>query len=106
MLVCAQLMSLRYFVSRQFHQIAPIGRLDANNFEDASSATPMGQERDESICERKRTKTVVFRAQFLLQIDTHSPGRFRVNDSFSNLPEFAQAFDVPDGSPSDKRVQT
>jgi predicted metalloendopeptidase len=45
-------------------------------------------------------------AQFLLQIDTHSPGKFRVNDSFSNLPEFAQAFDVPDGSPSDKRVQT
>jgi|SRR6267154_5077388 hypothetical protein len=35
-------MSLRYFVSRQFHQIAPIGRLDANNFEDASSATPNG----------------------------------------------------------------
>ena len=37
-------MSLRYFVSRQFHQIAPIGRLDANNFEDASSATLGGTE--------------------------------------------------------------
>jgi putative endopeptidase len=34
-----------------------------------------------------------------LQIDPHSPGKFRVNGPFSNLPEFAHAFDVPNGSP-------
>jgi putative endopeptidase len=47
--------------------------------------------------------------RLLLQIDPHSPGKFRVNGPFSNLPEFAHAFDVPDGSPMvrppDERVQ-
>lgn len=44
-----------------------------------------------------------------LQIDPHSPGKFRVNGPFSNLPEFAHAFDLADGSamvrPPDQQVQ-
>jgi putative endopeptidase len=44
-----------------------------------------------------------------LQIDPHSPPKFRVNGPLSNLPEFAHAFDVPDGNPMvrplDERVQ-
>jgi putative endopeptidase len=47
--------------------------------------------------------------RLLLQIDPHSPEKFRVNGPFSNLPEFAHAFGVPDGSPMirppDERVQ-
>ena len=47
--------------------------------------------------------------RLMLQIDPHSPPKFRVNGPFSNLPEFAHAFDVPDGSsmvrPPDERVQ-
>jgi putative endopeptidase len=47
--------------------------------------------------------------RLLLQIDPHSPAKFRVNGPFSNLPEFAQAFDVPEGSPmvrpTDERVK-
>jgi putative endopeptidase len=47
--------------------------------------------------------------RLLLQIDPHSPGKFRVNGPFSNLPEFARAFDVTDGSPMirspEERVQ-
>ncbi len=47
--------------------------------------------------------------RLLLQIDPHSPGKFRVNGPFSNLPEFAHDFQVPDGSPMvrppDERVQ-
>jgi putative endopeptidase len=47
--------------------------------------------------------------RLLLQIDPHSPGKFRVNGPFSNLREFAHAFDIPDGSPMvrppDERVQ-
>jgi putative endopeptidase len=47
--------------------------------------------------------------RLLLQIDPHSPAKFRVNGPFSNLPEFAQAFGAADGSPmvrpSDERVQ-
>jgi putative endopeptidase len=47
--------------------------------------------------------------RLFLQIDPHSPGKFRVNGPFSNLPEFAHAFEVPDGSPMvrppDERVQ-
>jgi predicted metalloendopeptidase len=43
-----------------------------------------------------------------LNVDPHSPGHFRVNGPLSNLPEFAKAFNVPDGSPmvrtADKRV--
>lgn len=39
--------------------------------------------------------------RLLLQIDPHSPGKFRVNGPFSNRPEFARAFDVADGSAID-----
>jgi putative endopeptidase len=43
-----------------------------------------------------------------LNTDPHSPARYRVNGPFSNLPEFAKAFNIPDGSPmvrpADKRV--
>ena len=43
-----------------------------------------------------------------LNTDPHSPGHFRVNGPLSDLPEFAKAFNVPDGSPmvrpADKRV--
>src|SRR5438128_743961 len=43
-----------------------------------------------------------------LNTDPHSPAQFRVNGPLSNLPEFRQAFNIPDGSPmarpADKRV--
>jgi putative endopeptidase len=43
-----------------------------------------------------------------LNTDPHSPGHFRVNGPLSDLPEFAKAFNVPDGSPmvrpADKRA--
>lgn len=43
-----------------------------------------------------------------LKMDPHSPGHFRVNGPCSDLPEFAKAFNIPDGSPmirpADKRV--
>src|SRR3984893_1194647 len=43
-----------------------------------------------------------------LNTDPHSPGHFRVNGPLSDLPEFAKAFNIPDGSPmvrpADKRV--
>ncbi len=43
-----------------------------------------------------------------IMMDPHSPGEFRCNGPLSNMPEFAQAFDVPEGSkmvrPSDKRA--
>jgi len=43
-----------------------------------------------------------------LTTDPHSPARFRVDGPLSNLPEFQQAFSIPDGSPmvraADKRV--
>jgi putative endopeptidase len=48
-------------------------------------------------------------SRLLLQIDPHSPAKFRVNGPFSNLPEFSRAFDIPDGSPmvrpTEERVQ-
>lgn len=34
-----------------------------------------------------------------VQTDPHSPVKFRVNGTLSNMPEFFQAFDVPEGSP-------
>jgi putative endopeptidase len=44
-----------------------------------------------------------------LNIDPHSPARFRVDGPLSNLPEFQKAFNIPDGSPmvraADKRVK-
>src|SRR5215470_3508573 len=43
-----------------------------------------------------------------LNVDPHSPGHFRVNGPLSDLPEFAKAFNIPDGSPmvrpAEKRV--
>ena len=43
-----------------------------------------------------------------LNTDPHSPAQFRVNGPLSDLPEFAKAFNAPDGSPmvrpADKRV--
>jgi predicted metalloendopeptidase len=40
--------------------------------------------------------------------DPHSPTRYRCNGAISNMPEFAKAFNIPDGSPmirpADKRV--
>src|SRR5882724_522032 len=43
-----------------------------------------------------------------LNTDPHSPAQYRVNGPLSDLPEFAKAYDVPDGSPmvrpADKRV--
>jgi putative endopeptidase len=31
--------------------------------------------------------------------DPHSPARFRVNGPVSNLPEFYEAFNIPEGAP-------
>jgi predicted metalloendopeptidase len=43
-----------------------------------------------------------------LNTDPHSPAHYRVNGPLSDLPEFAKAFHIPDGSPmirpADKRV--
>ena len=38
-------------------------------------------------------------ATLLVNIDPHSPSRFRVNGPLANLPDFAAAFDIADGSP-------
>lgn len=37
-------------------------------------------------------------ARLLVNIDPHSPARFRVNAPLSNTPAFAEAFDIPEGS--------
>ena len=38
-------------------------------------------------------------AKLLIQVDPHSPGKFRANGPLSNLPEFARAFQIPNNSP-------
>jgi putative endopeptidase len=45
--------------------------------------------------ERERPEAI----RLLVNTDPHSPARFRVNGSLSNLDEFAAAFDVPEGAP-------
>lgn len=42
-----------------------------------------------------RPETLMLR----LKTDPHSPGKYRVNGPFSNLPEFWEAFNVKDGDP-------
>lgn len=37
--------------------------------------------------------------RMLAQVDPHSPPRFRVNGSLTNVPEFAEAFQCPVGTP-------
>jgi putative endopeptidase len=34
-----------------------------------------------------------------INTDPHSPGRWRVNGPFSNMPEFAEAWGAKDGDP-------
>ncbi len=38
-------------------------------------------------------------ARLLVNVDPHSPARYRVNGPLANLPQFAVAFDVPEGQP-------
>jgi len=38
-------------------------------------------------------------ARLLVNVDPHSPARYRVNGPLANLPQFAAAFDVAEGSP-------
>jgi len=38
-------------------------------------------------------------ARLLVNVDPHSPARYRVNGPLANLPAFAEAFDVAEGSP-------
>jgi predicted metalloendopeptidase len=38
-------------------------------------------------------------ATLLVNVDPHSPARYRVNGPLANLPTFAAAFQVPEGSP-------
>jgi predicted metalloendopeptidase len=35
----------------------------------------------------------------LVNVDVHAPARFRVNGPLSNVPAFAAAFAIPDGTP-------
>ncbi|HEX4965487.1 MAG TPA: M13 family metallopeptidase, partial [Thermoanaerobaculia bacterium] len=46
-------------------------------------------------CENSTDENARLRAQ----TDSHSPGRYRVNGVFSNMPEFQKAFNCPAGSP-------
>lgn len=42
-----------------------------------------------------RDKAAIYR----LKVDPHSPGKYRVNGPFSNMPEFWKAFNVKEGDP-------
>lgn len=46
-----------------------------------------------------RTKTRPAEARRLATIDSHTPGRFRVDGSLSDLPEFAKAWNCKAGAP-------
>ncbi len=46
-----------------------------------------------------RTNDTPEYARLQVQTDPHAPARDRVNGPLSNVPEFAAAFDVPDGAP-------
>jgi putative endopeptidase len=46
-----------------------------------------------------RSNTRPERLRMLIATDPHSPGEFRTNGPLSNLDEFAQAFNVPEGAP-------
>jgi putative endopeptidase len=46
-------------------------------------------------CE-KRTDDI---AKMLIQVDPHSPPRYRVHGAITNLPEFAEAFECKKGQP-------
>jgi putative endopeptidase len=37
-------------------------------------------------------------ARLLVNVDPHSPARYRVNGPLANLPAFASAFDAAEGS--------
>jgi putative endopeptidase len=46
-------------------------------------------------CENERDEN----AKLMAQVDPHSPGRYRVNGTVSNMPEFQKAFACPAGAP-------
>ncbi len=46
-----------------------------------------------------RTNDTAEYARLQVQTDPHAPARYRVNGPLSNIPELAQAFDIPEGSP-------
>ena len=46
-------------------------------------------------CQNTRPET----SRMLIQVDPHSPGRYRVNGVISNMPEFKAAFACKDGQP-------
>jgi putative endopeptidase len=46
-----------------------------------------------------RTNDTPEYARLQVQTDPHAPARYRVNGPLSNIPELAEAFDIPDGSP-------
>jgi hypothetical protein len=49
----------------------------------------------QSWCETRRDEY----SRMLAQVDVHSPGRFRINGTVANMPEFAKAFGCKPGAP-------